>query len=246
MQKRLVDAREQRSVTEESWLDLEAMAEVELTSSHGPWAPLPTTVDPKALGDGSVFRPIQADAVSETPFNIDIAIDPSGNFALSWIATSGPIHFVRARRFNAAGVPQGGDIDLGKIAGASPSLAFGGDGSLVVSWWSQTPDNLVDLAVQRFSAAGLPEGLPVYLNGNGDFVTRPAVGVDAQGNFNVAWNQGQGTIHDIALRRFTVDQAPTVTVPPPDITVAQSSADSIVNLYAAFADDRDANSAMTY
>ena len=32
MQKRLVDAREQRSVTEESWLDLEAMAEVELTS----------------------------------------------------------------------------------------------------------------------------------------------------------------------------------------------------------------------
>jgi phosphatidylglycerophosphate synthase len=51
-------------------LELEAahraplMAEVELTSSHGPWAPLPTTVDPKALGDGSVFGPIQADAVS--------------------------------------------------------------------------------------------------------------------------------------------------------------------------------------
>ena len=32
MQKRLVDAPGQRSVTEESWLDLEAMAEVELTS----------------------------------------------------------------------------------------------------------------------------------------------------------------------------------------------------------------------
>ena len=32
MQKRLVAAPEQRSVTEESWLDLEAMAQVELTS----------------------------------------------------------------------------------------------------------------------------------------------------------------------------------------------------------------------
>ncbi len=40
------------------------MAEVELTSSHGPWAPLPTTVDPGRLGDGSVFGPIQADAVT--------------------------------------------------------------------------------------------------------------------------------------------------------------------------------------
>ena len=40
------------------------MAEVELTSSHGPWAPLPTTVDPAALGDGSVYDGIKADAVT--------------------------------------------------------------------------------------------------------------------------------------------------------------------------------------
>ncbi|WP_353952197.1 CDP-alcohol phosphatidyltransferase family protein [Knoellia sp. S7-12] len=32
------------------------MAQVELTSSHGPWAPLPTMVSPSALGDGSVFN----------------------------------------------------------------------------------------------------------------------------------------------------------------------------------------------
>ena len=42
------------------------MAAVELTSSHGPWAPLPTTVDPAVLGDGSVFDGIRADAVSAT------------------------------------------------------------------------------------------------------------------------------------------------------------------------------------
>ena len=40
------------------------MAEIELTSSHGPWAPLPTTVDPAVLGDGSVFDGIRADAVT--------------------------------------------------------------------------------------------------------------------------------------------------------------------------------------
>jgi hypothetical protein len=40
------------------------MAEIELTSSHGPWAPLPTTVDWAALGDGSIFQGIQAHAVT--------------------------------------------------------------------------------------------------------------------------------------------------------------------------------------
>lgn len=36
------------------------MAEVALTSSHAPWAPLPRTVDWTALGDGSVFAPFPA------------------------------------------------------------------------------------------------------------------------------------------------------------------------------------------
>ncbi len=40
------------------------MAEVDLTSSHWPWAPLPATVDPSTLGDGRVFVTIQADAES--------------------------------------------------------------------------------------------------------------------------------------------------------------------------------------
>lgn len=33
----------------------QVMAQVELTSSHGPWAPLPEMVAPNALGDGSAF-----------------------------------------------------------------------------------------------------------------------------------------------------------------------------------------------
>lgn len=42
------------------------MAEVELTSSHGPWAPLPTTVGWAALGDGTVFGGIRANARTAT------------------------------------------------------------------------------------------------------------------------------------------------------------------------------------
>jgi len=40
------------------------MAEVTLTSSHTPWAPLPVTLDWDQLGDGSVYGPIVRDAES--------------------------------------------------------------------------------------------------------------------------------------------------------------------------------------
>ncbi|KUN91702.1 CDP-alcohol phosphatidyltransferase [Streptomyces caeruleatus] len=39
--------------------DKPLMAEIILTSSHQPWAPIPRTVDWNDLGDGSLFKPIQ-------------------------------------------------------------------------------------------------------------------------------------------------------------------------------------------
>ena len=40
------------------------MAEIDLTSSHGPWAPVPTIIDWDGLGDGSVFDRIHGHAES--------------------------------------------------------------------------------------------------------------------------------------------------------------------------------------
>lgn len=39
-------------------------AEVDLVSSHAPWAPLPRMIDPRALGDGSPLRKVLTDAPS--------------------------------------------------------------------------------------------------------------------------------------------------------------------------------------
>jgi hypothetical protein len=36
------------------------MAEITLTSSHTPWAPIPHTIDANAVGDGSVYGPMAA------------------------------------------------------------------------------------------------------------------------------------------------------------------------------------------
>ncbi|GAA4413306.1 hypothetical protein GCM10023168_36090 [Fodinibacter luteus] len=53
------------------------MAEIVLTSSHGPWAPLPTMVDPAALGDGTVFDDVRAGALTAPELWSDRAAVPT-------------------------------------------------------------------------------------------------------------------------------------------------------------------------
>ena len=45
------------------------MAEIDLVSSHWPWAPLPTMVPWNKVGDGSIFDPMPAE--SESPITVD-------------------------------------------------------------------------------------------------------------------------------------------------------------------------------
>lgn len=79
------------------------MAEIDLTSSHGPWAPLPTQVDPALLGDGSVFDLQEANAVtakelwkdrSKVPAAYRTSIAYSLASLLTFVQTSGDENLV--------------------------------------------------------------------------------------------------------------------------------------------------------
>lgn len=74
------------------------MAEVELTSSHWPWAPLPTTVDPAALGDGSVYHGIRAGARSAAQLWSDRADVPGAYRASIAYSLTSVLTFVETSR----------------------------------------------------------------------------------------------------------------------------------------------------
>ncbi|MDQ0380981.1 alkaline phosphatase family protein [Amycolatopsis thermophila] len=64
------------------------MAEIDLVSSHWPWAPLPRLVDWDSLGDGTVFAPMPAqgslvDQVWSAPARVRAAYDDSIEYSLS-------------------------------------------------------------------------------------------------------------------------------------------------------------------
>jgi hypothetical protein len=63
------------------------MAEVDLVSSHTPWAPLPRLLDPAALGDGSAYQAVfdqaaSADAVWSDPARVQQAYADSVAYSL--------------------------------------------------------------------------------------------------------------------------------------------------------------------
>ena len=79
------------------------MAEITLTSSHEPWAPLPKLVDWSAIGDGSVYRPIAARGKKQSTVWKDPAkvrteyaksIVYSVDSLVSWAATYGDKNLV--------------------------------------------------------------------------------------------------------------------------------------------------------
>ncbi|HEU4332291.1 MAG TPA: CDP-alcohol phosphatidyltransferase [Lapillicoccus sp.] len=64
------------------------MAEIDLVSSHTPWAPLPRLLDPAALGDGSAYQGVldqaaTADAVWSSPARVKQAYADSVAYALA-------------------------------------------------------------------------------------------------------------------------------------------------------------------
>jgi hypothetical protein len=96
------------------------MAEIGLTSSHGPWAPLPTTVGRAALGDGSVFHGIRADAVTAAELWSDRDAVPAAYRSSIVYSLNSILSFVEGRA--------GEDLVVVVVGDHQPSTIVSGSG----------------------------------------------------------------------------------------------------------------------
>ena len=125
------------------------MAEIELTSSHAPWAPLPTMVDWTRLGDGSVYDGIEAEAMTTKGFLGDRRAVPAAYRASIAYSLTSLIGFVE--RY--------GDDDLVVIAlgDHQPSTVVSGYGAR-----RDVPITLIahdPVVIARIAAWGWQDGL---------------------------------------------------------------------------------------
>ena len=140
-----------------------------------------------------------------------IAMDADGDFIVAWHSTGqdGNSWGVFARRYNAAGRPEGGVFQVNQETASHqtyPSVAVDADGDFVVAWGSNGQDGSgYGIYARRYDAAGVAQGPEFQVN---TFVTgsqsRPAVAMDAEGDFVVAWqsNGQDGSSYGVFAQRY--------------------------------------------
>ena len=120
-----------------------------------------------------------------------VAVDADGDFVVAWHADYGSA--VYTRRYSASGSARGAAFRVDTGAGGdntNPSVAMDADGDFVVAWEGTGSAGGI-ISARRYSAAGNPRGAPFRVDVTPEpdaGVRDPAVAVDDDGDFVVAWD----------------------------------------------------------
>ncbi len=125
------------------------MAQIELTSSHGPWAPLPTLVSPSSLGDGSVFRGQSEKATTAAELWRDRSAVPAAYRKSIVYSLSSVISFVEQEADDDLVL-----VVLGDHQPATIVSGFGGNRDVPVSVIARDPK-----VMERIAGWGWQDGL---------------------------------------------------------------------------------------
>jgi hypothetical protein len=160
---------------------------------------------------GSEFRVTSVSTHDD--YHPSVASDANGNFVVVWGRSNfGSEHDgVFGRRFDAAGVPQGGDFKVTDASQNFPVVASDGDGNFVVAYHSFDAygDPGWGIRAQRYDALGAPQGAPFHVNSfSAGVQSGPSIAFDGSGHFVVVWNAGHdGSNSGIFGQRFDASGA---------------------------------------
>jgi PKD repeat protein len=161
-------------------------------------------VDGMPVGGAFVVNASDGDEVEDA----SVGIDAQGNLVAVWTRSlASGRSSVRARRFNAQGVAQGGEIVVHSDTNSAhydPAIVVRPDGSFIVTWSSGVLDGSGDVFVRRFSATGVPAAPETIVNTNTSYSqVNPAIALAGDGGFAIVWQaQGIRLGWDIAYRVF--------------------------------------------
>jgi hypothetical protein len=126
-----------------------------------------------------------------------VAMNAAGDFVIAWSGKgSGDPNGIYARRYDAAGVAQGGEFQVNTTDNGNqdvPSVGMDTAGNFIIVWSGKGADDANGIYAQRYNAAGTAQGGEFQVNtsttGNQD---APSIGMNGTGNFVIAWS-GNGT-----------------------------------------------------
>ena len=124
-----------------------------------------------------------------------VSVNDSGDFVIVWqsFEQDGSSYGVYGQRYAANGTPLGSEFPINQTTDldqAEPQVALSDTGAFVVTWYDQSADGNSDgVFARHYDAAGTPLGNEFQVNqANTGSQTSPAVAIDADGDFVIAWS----------------------------------------------------------
>jgi len=158
---------------------------------------------------GSNFK-VNGKSAGSAPNYPAVAVDASGRFTIAWQASMGSVYNVYAQRFASNGTALGmniklndDDTDFWQLA---VSLGANAQGEMVAVWQDNRDLN-DDIYGQRFAHEGTTIGanFRLFIKEGGSWQTMPAMAVDPNGRFVIAWEDERNGLSDIYARLYASD-----------------------------------------
>jgi hypothetical protein len=118
-----------------------------------------------------------------------IAMDESGNFAITWESGSSDIY---AQRYDSSGITLGSAFKVnasdGWVDQHNPAISMDTLGNFVITWEDETNGNF-DIYAQRYDSSGSPLGSNFKVNDDLGTAPQqnPAIAMDGASNFVIIW-----------------------------------------------------------
>lgn len=187
---------------------------------------IPTIYAQRISADGAPvgenFRVVD-DSLTESGTDApSVAADDEGNFVIAWADfRNGYCYDVWAQRYAMDGSALGSNF-LVSVAGGcmhySPVVSYKEDGNFIIVWWDTNDGggdkgDDPDIWAQLYISDGTPAGDNFMVNENVEdsYQTDPALAVDANGNFLIAWKDDRNGNDQIYVQRFQFDGTPVGT-----------------------------------
>ncbi|MEH1821952.1 MAG: cadherin-like domain-containing protein [Nostoc sp.] len=145
--------------------------------------------------------------ISNSQSNSTVAIDPNGNFVISWqsFGQDTDNNGIYAQRYNSAGVAQGSEFRVNSTTSGdqnSPTIAIDADGDFVISWTGQDASGK-GIYAQRYNSAGVAQGSEFRVNSttSGD-QNNSTIAIDTVGDFVISWTGQDASGRGIYAQRY--------------------------------------------
>jgi len=138
-----------------------------------------------------------------------VAMDFGGNFVVAWESNGqdGSLNGVYARLFAADGTEAAAEFRVNTLTAdnqENPAVGRAGDGGFVVAWSAPDAD-ASGIYARRFDSLGGPLDSSEFAVNATPTATQavPAIALDADGDFVVAWESNSSGNYDVVARRYT-------------------------------------------